>query len=148
MIHEDLLALCGHCQSKCLILYRRDCRERQIPQRKQLALLNFSLEVAEGLMVQNKVVTPTPRTGKAGRPTKRKAAECNETPLKGQKAFKPLPSNALRYDQKGHSPEIHSDEKGRCRQCQTGFSRVYCLKCDMCLCLTGEKNRFVEFHTM
>ena len=130
------------------ILCRRDCRERQIPQRKQLALLNFSLEVAEGLMVQNKVVTSTPRTGKAGRPTKRKAAECNETPLKGQKAFKPLPSNALRYDQKGHWPEIRSDEKGRCHQCQTGFPRVYCLKCDMCLCLTGEKNCFVEFHTI
>ena len=79
--------------------------------RKQLALLNFSLEVAEGLMAQNKVVTPTPRTGKVGRPTKRKAAECNETPLKGQKAFKPLPSNVLRYDQKGHWPEIRIQQK-------------------------------------
>ena len=68
---EIFLKIFWHCADitkvNAWILYHWHCRQRQIPQQKQFALLNFPLEVAEGLMAQNKIVTLTPRAGKAAK---------------------------------------------------------------------------------
>ena len=51
----------------------------------------------------------------------------------------------VRYDKIDHWPEFRV-KKNKCRHCKTGTGRVYCKKCDVCLCLSNARNCFYEFH--
>eukprot|EP00795_Rhopilema_esculentum_P003262 gene3262-1589_t len=128
------------------LLYKRHCKEHGIGRRNQLSLLKFILKIADALIHSNRQVCPVATPGKAGRPRKRKR-QMEEATKRGRKPFTPPPRKEVREDKFAHWPEVRSDCKGRCRQCQTGFSRVYCIKCGMCLCLTGEKNCFFDYHS-
>ncbi|KAK3932719.1 PiggyBac transposable element-derived protein 3 [Frankliniella fusca] len=55
----------------------------------------------------------------------------------------PRPSDKLRTDNTNHWPTRCS--KGRCRYCQSNI-RFKCTKCDARLCITPERNCFVQFH--
>ena len=129
------------------LLYRRHCQEQGINRRNQLSLLQFILKIADALIHGNRQVTPVAAPRKAGRPPKRKSLEVGETTKRGKKPFTPPPRKEVRQDKLAHWPEIQSTGKGRCRQCGKGFSRVYCIKCGMCLCLTGQKNCFFDYHS-
>ena len=74
---------------------------------------------------------------------KRRSLEVSESKL-GRKPVTPSPHDAVRTDQYGHWPVFRN--KGRGRKCKTGYSRVYCSKCNICLCLTSQRNCFLEFH--
>ena len=123
------------------LLYKQHCKEQGIGRRNQLSLLKFILKIADTLIHSNRQVCPVATPGKAGRPRKRKS-QMEEATKRGRKPFTPPPKKEVCEDKFAHWPEVRSDCKGRCRQCQTGFSGVYCIKCGKCLCLTGEKNCF------
>ena len=65
---------------------------------------------------------------------------------RGRKAETPIPVVDVRLDSVDHWPE-HRDAKNRCRNCKTGYSRVYCDKCNVCLCFNKVNNCFRDFHT-
>ena len=125
------------------LLYKRHSKQKGIPGNQQLTLLKFTLQFSDFLIAEAK---PQESPRHPGRPPKRKAADSEEPKKTGRKAFIPAPSSSSRKDQVGHWPEIRSKEKGRCRNCPSGYSRTYCKKCNVCLCLTGEKNCFLAFH--
>jgi hypothetical protein len=124
------------------LLYRRHCTILKVPKRKEMSLLKFSCEVAEGLIFQNKVVQPV---ATPGRPAKRKRLEAETSTKPGRKPTIPLPSESYQFDQLGHWPEPQSKRR-RCRHCKNGYSQVYCSKCKVCLCLRNGSNCFEEFH--
>jgi hypothetical protein len=132
------------CKVNAWILYRRHCDEQGIPKKNQKSLLKFSLLLADSLIHVNKVLPPESSNGKPGRPAKRKSIEvaCNSKP--GRKPVTPSPDEVIRTDQFGHWPVYR--EKGRCRMCKTGYSKVHCSKCKVCICLTGQRNCFIDFH--
>ena len=51
----------------------------------------------------------------------------------------------VRYDFVGHWP-AHTQKKQRCKLCIKTYSRVKCVKCEKALCLTKDKNFFMEHH--
>ncbi|KAK3931900.1 PiggyBac transposable element-derived protein 3 [Frankliniella fusca] len=70
-----------------------------------------------------------------------------DKPLTKKKIKRPMvcrPNDSLRTDGYGHLPE-HCD-KGRCRYCTKGTSRVKCSKCQAVLCLNLDRNCFAHFH--
>ena len=125
------------------LLYRRHCKQQGIPAKRQLPLLNFVLQLSDTLTAKKE--TPVMQR-LPGRPPKRRSLEMDETPKAGRKPFSPAPGFMTKKDQTGHWPEIRSKQKGRCRHCPSGYSRTFCKKCDVCLCLTGQRNCFFDFH--
>ncbi len=119
------------------LLYRRQSDDLGASAKKQLSLLQFSIKVADALMFSDKTPNSESRRGRVGRPSKRSLSEKPAKVTKrGRKPFVPQPAASARFDGYGHWPEVRSQQKGRCRNCPQGVSRVYCL------CLTGEKNLF------
>ena len=130
--------------------YRRHCEQLEIPKKQELSLLDFVLEIAESLATTNKVVPMETTSGKQGRPSKRRSAEevSPSSAVKvGRKSTTPLPPNDTRYDQLGHLPNPTKGNRSRCRFCKDGFSKIFCSKCKVCLCLREGKNCFVDYHT-
>ena len=126
------------------LLYRRHSSQRGIPKRQQLPLLKFSTAIAEGLISANKV-QPQATAGRPGRPTKRKSCDVETRAKCGKTATVPMPNEVARFDQLGHWPE-HQSNRGRCRNCKSGYSQVFCSKCKVCLCLRNGSNCFKDFH--
>ena len=77
-----------------------------------------------------------------GRPPKRKSNDDVRTPVP-RKQPQPLPVADARYDNMSHWPEFR-DKKNKCRFCKTGQGRVYCKKCDLCLCMSSIRNCFYD----
>lgn len=123
------------------ILYRRHCDQRAIPRKKQMSLLQFSLEISHGLMKVGK----SSQKRSLGRPSnaKNSGERCEK---RGRKPVAALPTRDVRHDNIHHWPE-HSEKKSRCRLCKTGYSRIYCDKCNVHLCLNKTNNCFKDFHT-
>ncbi|KAK6192301.1 hypothetical protein SNE40_003793 [Patella caerulea] len=99
------------------------------------SLKEFRLNIAEALILVEKEVT------KRGRPS----FEGVEQPQ--NKLRRPImvrPVDDVRYDAVGHWPS-HSD-KGRCKRCKHGWSRIKCAKCGVVLCLNNVRNCFEDFH--
>lgn len=59
----------------------------------------------------------------------------------------PLPPSDVRLDNVGHLP-VHDDGRNRCKmpKCESR-SRTMCTKCKVHLCLSAERNCFMDFHT-
>lgn len=112
------------------LLARRDAKILGINYSKSLE--QFRLEVSSSLLLANRV----PRRG-------RPFADA-ESPEKIRRPMSRRPQNDIRYDGVAHWP-IDSD-KGRCRNCRTGWSRMKCSKCDVLLCWTNQRNCFYDFH--
>ena len=80
------------------------------------------------------------------RPSKRMSTDNNTQPEhKKRAASNSQPDSDVRLNYVAHWPEFLK-EKRKYRYCKTGQSRVHCIKCDICLCLSGPKNCFVEYH--
>jgi hypothetical protein len=124
------------------LLYHRHCETLGIPKKKRLPLVDFILEIAEGLIHANKQVAVETSNGKPGRPTKRKSLEQDTSQVAkvGRKPTTPSPCNDSRFDQLGHWPKPTKDSRSRCRHCKDGYSKIFCAKCNICLCLREGKN--------
>ena len=120
------------------LLYRRHCELKKVPKPKQQPLLDFCLEICESLIKCGK----STQKRKAGRPSNEGSARPEK---RGRKPDTPLPFQSTRSDCVHHWPECR-EAKNRCRHCKKGYSRTYCSKCNVCLCLTGTKNCFSDFH--
>ncbi len=129
------------CKTNAWLLYRRDCDLLEVPKKSRMTYINFIIEIADALISANKVQKrPTP-----GRP-KRNSTEANfqAAPAAkfGRKQTTPLPCDEARFDLLGHWPE--HGKRQRCRNCPDGFSKIYCSKCKICLCLRDGKNCFLD----
>lgn len=116
------------CVVNSWLVYKNDC---SLLKKKPVSLKNFRMEVARSLRTTLKA----PKVAKV-RKNKKITTIQNPTGVR--------PDDATRRDQLGHWPRCV--EKGRCRHCTQGFSRISCQKCDMRLCLTPKKNCFYDFH--
>lgn len=124
------------CVVNAWLLYRRDCAQRNETKFKKL--VTFRSEIAIALMKQN-----TSNTRKRGRPSAEPLTEIQSPPQK--RVVVPNPIDDVRYDEVGHWP-VHIDQKKRCRNCISAYSRIACKKCNIALCLTKDKNCFYNFH--
>lgn len=116
------------------LLYRRQLR--LTGETKYIPLVNFRTEVARALLTAGKVASR-----KRGRPSTEPEQE--ERACKRERTVKPV--DDARYDCVGHWPE-HSTDKHRCALCKVAKSRVRCMKCNVALCLTNDKNHFEGYH--
>uniref|UniRef100_A0A3B4BMG1 PiggyBac transposable element-derived protein domain-containing protein n=1 Tax=Periophthalmus magnuspinnatus TaxID=409849 RepID=A0A3B4BMG1_9GOBI len=92
-------------------------RDCDLLNEKPMPLKMFRLAVTHSLKQVNK---PAPRVGR--------------------------PSSAnIRYDNYGHWP-LHTYNRGWCSLCPKGVSRWKCEKCNVFLCLIGERECFVAYH--
>ena len=67
-----------------------------------MSLLQFSLEVADSLLNENKSTFSEGNYGKVGRPRKRMSRETDSDDQSGRKHVTPSPNDALRSDKCGH----------------------------------------------
>jgi len=116
------------------LLYRRHCDQRNVPKKFQMSLLKFTTSIASGLTSTNTI-----RSRPIGRPVRSSTDETKKRKLPTQVV------NDVRYDNISHWPEFR-ENKNKCRYCKTGTGRVYCRKCNLCLCLSNARNCFYEFH--
>lgn len=129
------------CIVNAWLLYRRHCAQKNIKFKK---LLVFRSEIAHAL-IQQKLALPRKR---AGRPSL-KDSPCSSTrstpepPTKRMVVFNPI--DDIRFDGLQHWP-IHIEPKKRCRNCKKAYSRIACMKCNIPLCLTKDKNCFHLYH--
>ncbi|XP_051285283.1 piggyBac transposable element-derived protein 2-like [Dicentrarchus labrax] len=117
------------------LLHRRDCQS-QMPEIAHLPLLDFKIQVASCLCMENKVSNK-----RKGRPSQAVVVGKNK---RGPQSF--VPPDPVRRDRTDHWP-LHASEKGRCKMpgCK-GIVRSKCSKCAVFLCFTAERNCFVDFH--
>lgn len=117
------------------LLYRKYCERTNVEKRCIKSLLTFKSEIAHVLLSAN-----------ISKPNNTSAQENPSPPrIKMQKTADP--SLDIRYDQICHLPKYNAT-KERCRNCnnRTSFSRIKCVKCNVALCITKDKNCFYDFH--
>ncbi|XP_054462494.1 piggyBac transposable element-derived protein 3 [Anoplopoma fimbria] len=115
------------------LLYRRDCQS-QIPENARLPLLDFKIQVACCLCMENKVSNK-----RKGRPSQVVLGKKK----RGRHSF--VPPDPVRRDNTDHWP-LQANEKGRCQMpgCK-GIVMSKCSKCAVFLCFTRERNCFFDF---
>ena len=116
------------------LIYRRHCNQLKVSKKSMLSLIKFTMMIAAALT----------RFRTIGSPSKRKSDV--DLPLERRKQPAPVPVADVWYDNVAHWPEFCKKEN-KCRFCKTGTGRVYCTKCDMCLCLSNSRNCFVAYHS-
>ncbi|KAJ8369987.1 hypothetical protein SKAU_G00100150 [Synaphobranchus kaupii] len=117
------------------LLYRRDCQS-QIPKNDQLPLLDFKIQVASCLCMENKVSNK-----RKGRPSQ---VVVMGKKKRGHHSF--VPPDPVRRDNTDHWP-LQASDKGRCKMpgCKD-IVRSRCSKCAVFLCFTRERNCFFDYH--
>lgn len=115
------------CINNAWLLYRRDME--LLGQGKYMSLKEFQVDVARAMKLKK---------------TNRLSSEAPEPPAKIRRIDVPRPVDDMRYDGMNHWP-IHG-EKGRCRLCPKGWSRMKCSKCEVVLCFIQDRNCFVNVH--
>lgn len=120
------------------LLYRRHCDQGKIPKKSQLSLLKFTTSIAFALTSKNTI-----RSRSVGRPSRSSTDETIAT--RKRKIPTQVPIEDVRYDKISHWPEFRQN-RNKCRHCKTGTGRVYCKKCNLCLCLSNARNCFYDFH--
>ncbi|CAG5017496.1 unnamed protein product [Parnassius apollo] len=126
--------------------YQEDCKICNIPSTDVLDLLHFRQRVAEALI---KIGHPIP-SRKRGRPASGGSSPVNSPVTPKQHRFRTeiRPASEIQYDTVDHLPEY--DQKKEATRCKNpgckGKTHVYCLKCEIHLCFTGERNCFRKFH--
>jgi hypothetical protein len=115
------------------LLYRRHQGQRNASVER--TLIQFQCDIAAGLTLAGKSSAK-----KRGRPSESPAST---PPVR--RRLGTIPVADVRLDNLGHWPV--PAQKGRCKKCKKGYSRILCQKCKVALCLTANKNCFLEFHT-
>ncbi|KAL2085028.1 hypothetical protein ACEWY4_020546 [Coilia grayii] len=121
------------------LLYRRDSTSSGVDQTAQLSLLAFKSEVASCLCKTDSFCS------KRGRPSLSVQAGLDLKRRRGPTA--PVPPAPVRLDRIDHW-SVYSENRGRCKYpgCN-GIIKVKCMKCDVFLCHTPDRNCFFSFHT-
>lgn len=136
--HRLFYHMCDMAIINAWMLCRRhfDCT---VQTTKPLKLYEFIMEVATCLTKSG-----IPLARKPGRPSN---LESEIAAKRGRVNVAPLPPKDVRLDTIGHLPE-HATTRHRCKKpgCDSR-TRFVCRKCQVHLCLSSEKNCFMEFHT-
>ena len=119
------------------LIYRLHCNQLKVSKKSQLSLMKFTMMIAAALTKSRTIQRAI------GRPSKIKSN--GDLPLEKRKQPAPVPVAEVRYDNVAHRPEFR-EKQNKCRFCKTATGRVYCTKCDMCLCLSNSRNRFAAHH--
>lgn len=120
------------CVVNAWLLYRRHCKQLNLTYNP---LKNFKADIGHALLMCGKIPLR-----KRGRPT-----NSPSLPVKKRKLSAVRPVSDVRYDNLGHFPQ-HLEPKQRCKNCIKAYSRIMCVKCNVALCLTKDKNCFYNFH--
>ncbi|KAG0430632.1 hypothetical protein HPB47_022529 [Ixodes persulcatus] len=115
------------------LVYRRHAQQLQLS--KQMTLFEFILDVSDALR----------RSGNTDTKKRRPASSPGEPSRKTGRPANPHPSIDTRYDQIGRWPEFQN-QKQRCKNCISSYMKWSCTKCNVRLCLSNNKNCFVDFH--
>ena len=101
------------------------------------SLLHFQSAVATSLLQENK---------KGPRGPGRRRSDIM-VPVKKRKPASHLPPDNIRYDCVDHFPAF-GDKQQRCKNCENGYSRILCSKCQPAqyLCLVTARDCFYDFH--
>lgn len=138
MLHFIDLAVCNAWR-----LYTLECAAAEIPKNKTMDLLEFRMQIADGL-----TNTPSRQRRTESDDDHDEAVE-NLQPNTPRFKRSNQPSQAKRYDGYDHLPRFESIDNPRtCRmeQCKSR-SKIRCQKCDVYLCLTRKQNCFIAYHT-
>lgn len=123
--------------------YKRDANQLQIPEKKIMDLLEFRIRVADGLIYCGNLVNKKKR----GRPSSSNTPP--ETAVVQRRRGECRPVTEIQFDGVDHLP-LHDNCKlpVRCKypKC-TGKSRIQCQKCRVHLCLSKDRNCFLQFHS-
>ena len=130
------------------LLYKRDCKALKVSSKETMNRRQFQAQLASSLILVN----ATLQTPKRGRPSSGKGCLATQTvtsgsPLNAQKrpskrcAHLPLD---VRKDLVAHFPR--KTGRGRCRQCNKGYTNTQCRKCDVRLCFLDNRDCFWDFH--
>lgn len=124
------------------IEYKKDCVHNKLPEKEILDLLAFRMSVARCLIHETSRVTP-----KRGRPSANfKAQECDE-PQTSKRRNECRPLKEVQLDQLNHLPEHdQKTEPTRCKSCISHRTHFMCQKCKVHLCITKNRNCFIDFH--
>ncbi|KRX42979.1 hypothetical protein T05_14538 [Trichinella murrelli] len=114
--------------------YKRDLKTSEAASGSQKDLMQFTLDVAEALTKVNKAYA---------RKSCGSVSVAANIETSRSRVRRPEPRIAARFDQVAHWPEI-INQKNRCRSCGK-TSRVRCVKCNIHLCLTQQRNCFQQF---
>ncbi|MCL4126024.1 UNVERIFIED_CONTAM: hypothetical protein GTU68_050234, partial [Idotea baltica] len=112
------------------LLYRRVCK---FTAAQPMSLVDFKLDIA------NCLTTPEPLM-------RRRIRADSDQPTKKRRRVTKVPSASSRLDNAGHFP-VFVDKKRRCKRCTKGQTKIWCEKCNVGLCLTTNRNCFLEFHS-
>ena len=124
------------CVINARLLYRRHVA--LTGETKHMSLMDFRSDVARALLRAGKVINR-----KRGRPSAETVGLFNER-VKRTRTVKPV--DDARFDCVGHWPD-HSANKYRCALCKDAKSHIRCMKCNVALCLTQNRNHFESYHT-
>lgn len=119
--------------------YRKDCSHLLIPEKEQMDLLAFRINLAETLLKVNK-----PKKNMKGRPS---TIPTDEPPPKKRNIEK-RPSVDVRFDCMSHLPIVTNNKnESRCKMENCDKKTfMMCEKCEVHLCITKERNCFEKFH--
>jgi hypothetical protein len=111
-----------------------------------LDLLSFRNEVGMALIKSIVGAIPVPRLGRPRLSISSNVEDESQPPKRAKQAIRPVKD--VRFDRCDHMPESVDDNPQRCKLegCKSR-SRVKCLKCEVYLCLTKDRNCFKDFHT-
>ncbi|XP_065574923.1 piggyBac transposable element-derived protein 2-like [Artemia franciscana] len=115
------------------LLYRRCLAAGQKP----MNLLQFKTDVARALLSGASLATP-----KRGRPF-----SDADTNSQKKRNYTCRPPDSTRLDGQGHFP-AWIESKQRYRVCVQAHSKVKCVKCEVSLFFTPNRNCFLTYHTM
>lgn len=121
------------CVVNAWLLYRRHCKQLNLTFN---GLKDFKADIGHALRMCGKIAVR-----KRGRPSN----SPTPPPAKKQRLSAVRPVADVHYDNLGHFPQ-HLEPKQRCKNCIKAYSRIMCVKCNVALCLTKDKNCFFTFH--
>ncbi|XP_053285618.1 piggyBac transposable element-derived protein 3-like [Pleuronectes platessa] len=130
------------------LLYKRDCKALKVSSKETMNRRQFQAQLASSLILVN----ATLQTPKRGRPSSGKGSPATQSvtsgsPLNAQKRPSKRCANLpldVRKDLVGHFPR--KTGRGRCRQCNKGYTNTQCRKCDVRLCFLDNRDCFWDFH--
>lgn len=123
--------------------YIVDATRNGLPKRERLDLLHFRKSISSDLISLGQTVI---QRKKRGRPSNEEQEAATSTKRVKEEQ---RPSTAIRKDTVDHLPQFDQKKDAtRCKnKCCKGKTHVFCLKCNVHLCLSSKRNCFFEFHT-